>query len=82
MGNHLIFDMCTRQGIPIFYPFPHRPVVLPANPKSLIGNVPVLDLDAVMTKLYETSDSNPRKLRELCDRLRRELFIVNAITTW
>jgi inner membrane protein len=33
LGSHLIFDMCTRQGIPIFYPFSKRPAVLPANPK-------------------------------------------------
>ncbi|MVM42255.1 tyrosine-type recombinase/integrase [Spirosoma sp. HMF3257] len=41
----------------------------------LIGDLPVRDLDAVMTKLYETADGNPRKIRELCDRLRREPFI-------
>ncbi|QJW92492.1 metal-dependent hydrolase (plasmid) [Spirosoma taeanense] len=33
LGSHLIFDMCTRQGIPLFYPFSRRPAVLPANPK-------------------------------------------------
>lgn len=33
LGSHLIFDMCTRQGIPIFYPFSKRSAVLPANPK-------------------------------------------------
>lgn len=33
LGSHLIFDMCTKQGIPIFYPFSRRPAVLPANPK-------------------------------------------------
>lgn len=33
LGSHLIFDMCTRQGIPLFYPFSKRPAVLPANPK-------------------------------------------------
>ncbi len=41
----------------------------------LISDVSVIDLDAVMTKLYETSDGNPRKIRELCERLRREPFI-------
>ncbi|MCK8495852.1 tyrosine-type recombinase/integrase [Spirosoma sp. RP8] len=41
----------------------------------LIGDLQVSDLDAVMTKLYETSDGNPRKLRELCERLRREPFV-------
>jgi inner membrane protein len=30
--SHNIFDMCTRQGIPFFYPFSTRPCVLPANP--------------------------------------------------
>lgn len=33
LGSHLIFDMCTKQGIPVFYPFSKRPAVLPANPK-------------------------------------------------
>ncbi len=41
----------------------------------LIGDLPVGDLDGVMTRLYDTADGNPRKLRELCDRLRREPFI-------
>ncbi|GAA4461830.1 hypothetical protein GCM10023189_37780 [Nibrella saemangeumensis] len=31
--SHLIFDMCTKQGVPVFYPFSKRPAVLPANPK-------------------------------------------------
>lgn len=55
-----------------------KPLARPDSLKMiyrLIGDVPVRDLDAVMTKLYETSDGNPRKLRELCDRLRREPFI-------
>ena len=55
-----------------------KPLTRPDSLKMiyrLIGDVPVSDLDAVMTKLYETSDGNPRKLRELCDRLRREPFI-------
>ncbi len=30
--SHNVFDMCTRQGIPFFYPFSTRPCVLPANP--------------------------------------------------
>ncbi|GAA4461843.1 hypothetical protein GCM10023189_37800 [Nibrella saemangeumensis] len=41
----------------------------------LIGDLEVRELDAVMTKIYETSDGNPRKIRELCDRLRKEAFI-------
>ncbi len=31
LGSHLIFDMCTKEGIPIFYPFSRRSAVLPAN---------------------------------------------------
>jgi hypothetical protein len=47
----------------------------------LIGDLRVSDLDAVMTKLYETADGNPRKIRELCDRLRKEPFInLNSAT--
>lgn len=41
----------------------------------LISDCEVADLDAVMIKVYETADGNPRKLRELCERLRREPFI-------
>lgn len=31
-GSHLIFDMVTKQGIPLFYPFKKNPCVIPANP--------------------------------------------------
>lgn len=31
-GSHLLFDMCTRSGVPLLYPFSRRPFVLPANP--------------------------------------------------
>lgn len=31
-SSHLIFDMCTKSGIPLFWPFTRRPAVLPANP--------------------------------------------------
>lgn len=31
--SHLIFDMCTRSGIPFFYPLQNYRCVLPANPK-------------------------------------------------
>ncbi|MDQ2718204.1 MAG: metal-dependent hydrolase [Bacteroidota bacterium] len=31
-GSHLIFDMLTKQGIPLFYPFKKNPCVMPANP--------------------------------------------------
>ena len=30
--SHLILDMVTLQGIPLFYPFKKNPCVLPANP--------------------------------------------------
>ncbi|QJW92493.1 tyrosine-type recombinase/integrase (plasmid) [Spirosoma taeanense] len=41
----------------------------------LIGDLQTSELDAVMTKIYETSDGNPRKIKELCERLRREPFV-------
>jgi inner membrane protein len=31
--SHLIFDMVTLAGIPLFYPFYKNPCVLPANPE-------------------------------------------------
>ena len=31
-GSHLIFDMLTKQGIPLFFPFKKNPCVMPANP--------------------------------------------------
>jgi inner membrane protein len=31
-ASHLIFDMLTKQGIPLFYPFKKNPCVMPANP--------------------------------------------------
>lgn len=31
-GSHLIFDMVTKQGVPLFYPFLKNPCVIPANP--------------------------------------------------
>lgn len=49
----------------------------------LIGDLEVSDLDAVMTKVYETADGNPRMIRELCERLRKEpvlsLEVVNEV---
>jgi inner membrane protein len=32
--SHLIFDMMTVQGVPLFYPFAKNPCVLPANPET------------------------------------------------
>lgn len=39
--SHLILDMITLQGIPLFYPFTRNPCVIPANPKLRIrtGNL-------------------------------------------
>jgi inner membrane protein len=39
--SHLLFDMVTIQGIPLFYPFYKNPCVLPANPSFRIttGNI-------------------------------------------
>jgi len=39
--SHLLFDMVTLQGIPLFYPFYKNPCVLPANPEMRIrsGNI-------------------------------------------
>lgn len=47
----------------------------------LISDCEVSDMDTVMTKVYETADGNPRKIRELCERLRREPFIDADTTT-
>lgn len=32
-ASHLIFDMMTKQGVPLFYPFKRNPCVIPANPQ-------------------------------------------------
>lgn len=32
--SHLIFDMMTVQGVPLFFPFYKNPCVLPANPET------------------------------------------------
>ena len=31
-GSHLLFDMMTVQGVPLFYPFKKNPCVIPGNP--------------------------------------------------
>jgi len=31
-ASHLIFDMMTKQGVPLFYPFKKNPCVIPENP--------------------------------------------------
>lgn len=38
LASHLIFDMCTVQGIPLFYPFSKRPCVLPGNPNLRLSS--------------------------------------------
>ncbi|WP_414617878.1 metal-dependent hydrolase [Dyadobacter sp. 32] len=30
--SHLLFDMLTKQGVPLFYPFKRNPCVIPGNP--------------------------------------------------
>ncbi len=37
-GSHLLFDMCTRQGIPLFLPFTRARCVLPGNPNLRLSN--------------------------------------------
>lgn len=36
--SHLLFDMCTRQGIPFFMPFTTARCVLPGNPQLRLSN--------------------------------------------
>ncbi len=38
LASHLIFDMCTVQGIPLMYPFSKRPWVLPGNPNLRLSS--------------------------------------------
>ncbi len=35
-GSHILFDMMTIQGVPLFYPFKKNPCVLPGNPEMRI----------------------------------------------
>lgn len=37
LGSHFIFDACTKQGIPLLYPFSKRAFVIPANPNMRIS---------------------------------------------
>lgn len=37
-ASHLLFDMCTRQGIPLFLPFTRARCVLPGNPSLRLSN--------------------------------------------
>ena len=57
--SHLIFDMMTVQGVPLFYPFSRNPCVLPGNPDirlaSWLPRLPrtrweILVLKALMAK--------------------------------
>jgi len=49
----------------------------------LIGDLEISDLEAVMTKVYDTAEGNPRMMREICERLRKEpvldLDLVNEV---
>jgi len=49
----------------------------------LIGDLEIADLEAVMTKVYDTAEGNPRMMREICERLRKEpvldLDLVNEV---
>lgn len=53
LGSHLIFDMLTRQGVPLFYPFYRNPCVIGSNPDlrlsgSGTGEVVVFSVFLVM----------------------------------
>jgi inner membrane protein len=37
-ASHLIFDMMTKEGVPLFYPFDKTPCVIPGNPDLRIKN--------------------------------------------
>jgi inner membrane protein len=44
-GSHLLFDMCTRQGVPLFLPFTRARCVLPGNPSlRLSSSSPVAEI--------------------------------------
>jgi len=44
-GSHLLFDMCTRQGVPLFLPFTRARCVLPGNPSLRLSNAsPVAEI--------------------------------------
>lgn len=38
LASHLLFDMCTRQGIPLFLPFTRARCVLPGNPNMRLSS--------------------------------------------
>lgn len=38
LASHLLFDMCTRQGIPFFLPFTRARCVLPGNPNMRLSS--------------------------------------------
>ncbi len=46
-GSHLIFDMMTIQGVPLFYPFKKNPCVLPGNPQMRLRTSSVRQETAV-----------------------------------
>jgi len=46
-ASHLIFDMMTVQGVPLFYPFKKHPCVLPGNPEMRLRTSSVRQETAV-----------------------------------
>ena len=46
-ASHLIFDMMTVQGVPLFYPFKKNPCVLPGNPEMRLRTSSVRQETAV-----------------------------------
>lgn len=54
-GSHLIFDMLTRQGVPLFYPWKRNPCVIGANPEMRLsgkGSGEVVVFSVFMVLLY------------------------------
>lgn len=55
LSSHLIFDMLTIQGVPLFYPFKRNPCVIPGNPdlrlNSKLGTETVI-FSVFMIMLY------------------------------
>lgn len=54
-GSHLIFDMLTRQGVPLFYPWKRNPCVIGANPEMRLsgkGSGEVVVFSVFLVLLY------------------------------
>ena len=55
LSSHLLFDMLTRQGIPLFYPFYRNPCVIGANPDLRLsgkGNGELVVFSLFLVMLY------------------------------